>query len=158
MGSCEDRAYDQHFVIDGPVVKLAGCIHDHQNDDLHRWTEAHNKWSTAEAKEILGAGSRAHCNEKKRLPPSLTGDERMRKRWYKEHLYYKLPLLIRPFFFFTYSYFFRLGFLDGRAGFVYHFLQAFWFRFIVDAKIWAAKRKRGGNHRSIHKLVNFRIR
>jgi len=29
-----------------------------------------------------------------------------------------------------------LGFLDGRAGFVFHFLQGFWYRLIIDAKIY----------------------
>lgn len=32
-------------------------------------------------------------------------------------------------------YFVRLGFLDGRKGFVYHALQGFWYRFLVGAKI-----------------------
>ena len=45
------------------------------------------------------------------------------------------PLLWRCFAFFFYSYFLRLGFLDGRAGLIYHVLQSFWFRFLVDAKI-----------------------
>jgi hypothetical protein len=33
-------------------------------------------------------------------------------------------------------YFILLGFLDGRAGFVFHFLQGFWYRLIIDAKIY----------------------
>lgn len=46
-----------------------------------------------------------------------------------------LPLYVRPFIYSLYRYFLRLGFLDGATGFVYHFLQAFWFRLIVDMKI-----------------------
>jgi hypothetical protein len=59
----------------------------------------------------------------------------MKKRWLKNNVWYRSPLLVRPFFYFFYSYFLRLGFLDGKVGLVYHLLQAFWFRFLVDAKI-----------------------
>ena len=59
----------------------------------------------------------------------------MKKRWFKNHVWYKMPLLVRPLLLFFYSYCLRLGFLDGKAGLIYHVLQAFWFRFLVDAKI-----------------------
>jgi hypothetical protein len=42
--------------------------------------------------------------------------------------------LLRSFIFFIYSYFFLLGFLDGKVGLIYHVLQAFWFRFLTDSK------------------------
>jgi hypothetical protein len=29
----------------------------------------------------------------------------------------------------------RLGFLDGKEGFIFHFLQALWFRLLVDIKL-----------------------
>jgi hypothetical protein len=34
-----------------------------------------------------------------------------------------------------YRYIAQLGFLDGREGAIYHFLQGFWYRFLVGAKI-----------------------
>ena len=37
--------------------------------------------------------------------------------------------------------------MDGRAGFVFHFLQGFWYRMIVDAKLYEYqidKLSRGG--------------
>ena len=45
------------------------------------------------------------------------------------------PLYLRPFLYFIYRYFILLGFLDGKQGFVFHFLQAFWFRLLVDINI-----------------------
>ena len=36
-------------------------------------------------------------------------------------------------------YFLQLGFHDGRAGFVFHFLQGFWYRVLVDAKLMEAE-------------------
>jgi glycosyltransferase involved in cell wall biosynthesis len=154
VGRCEDRFYDQHFVMDGPSSKLSGFIHDRQNVDVHRWTDAHNKWSLAEALEVSSIELENHCQAKRRLKPSLAGDERMKKRWYKQHVYYKLPLLVRPFMLFVYSYFIRLGFLDGKAGFVYHILQVFWFRFLVDAKIWSMKKSSQGHFGGSQKVCN----
>jgi hypothetical protein len=46
-----------------------------------------------------------------------------------------LPLFVRPFLYFGYRYFWKLGVLDGANGFLFHFLQAFWFRLLVDVKL-----------------------
>ena len=39
-------------------------------------------------------------------------------------------------FYWCYRHFIRLGFLDGTAGFVFHFLQGWWYRALVDAKLY----------------------
>jgi glycosyltransferase involved in cell wall biosynthesis len=130
-GRCEDRLYDQHFVCDGPTQKLKGVLLDRQNIDLERWTATHNRWSTMEAIE----GTSIRTDRSGQLKESLFGDRRERKRWIKNRLWYRAPLFLRTYIFFFYSYILKLGFLDGRVGLVYHTLQAFWFRFLVDAKI-----------------------
>ena len=40
-----------------------------------------------------------------------------------------------PLLYFLYRYIFLLGFLDGRVGLIYHFLQGFWYRFLVESKL-----------------------
>ena len=133
-GRCEDRLYDQHFLVPGATRRLDGLLIDLQLVSLEKWTAAHNRWSTAEALEV--ARSQAQGGRHGRtLSASLRGDIRMKKRWLKNNIWYRSPLLLRPLAFFLYSYFIRLGFLDGKNGLIYHFLQAFWFRFLVDAKI-----------------------
>jgi hypothetical protein len=57
------------------------------------------------------------------------------KRWLKRKLYDPLPLWGGPLLYFSSRYFFQLGFLDGLQGLIYHFLQGFWYRFLVGAKI-----------------------
>jgi hypothetical protein len=52
-----------------------------------------------------------------------------------------LPLFFRAFLYFLYRYFIRFGFLDGLRGLIWHFLQGFWYRLLVDAKIFMVKRK-----------------
>jgi hypothetical protein len=39
-----------------------------------------------------------------------------------------------------------LGFLDGKEGLIFHFLQGFWHQFLIDAKIYEAKRKNSINN------------
>jgi len=134
-GACENRLYDQHFVMDGPTGRLTGVMHDLQLVSIERWTASHNRWSSAEAQEILQAEEADN-----QLTASLAGDPRQRKRWLKNRLYYRAPPLIRPFLFFFYNYVIKLGVLDGRVGFIYHVLHAFWFRFLVDAKLHELRR------------------
>ena len=134
-GFCEHRLYDQHFVVPGKTSKLDGLLLDLQLTTLEKWTAAHNRWSTAEALEATRQVTFADEDQAQRLPADLRGDIRMKKRWLKNNVWYRAPLLARPLAFFFYSYILRFGFLDGKVGLVYHFLQAFWFRFLVDAKI-----------------------
>lgn len=130
-GYCEERWYDQHFVVPGPTQRLAGLLLDLQAVTLEQWTQSHNRWSSAEARQIL-----EHTRQESQLPARLwTSDIRMRKRWWKNKVYYGVPPLLRAFLLFFYSYIIRLGFLDGKIGFIYHVLQVFWFRFLVDAKV-----------------------
>lgn len=134
-GRCEDRLYDQHYVKEGPSGSLKGDLLDLQITSVEAWTASHNRWSTAEAEEVWNRHLSPGADQGDTLQASLTGDSRMRKRWLKNKLWYRLPLLGRPFIFFFYSYVIKLGFLDGKVGLVYHLLQAFWFRFLVDAKL-----------------------
>jgi hypothetical protein len=68
------------------------------------------------------------------------------KRWLREK-YYRLPLFIRPFLYFFYRYFFRLGVLDGKEGLIFHVLQGFWYRFLVDAKIYEYRKRLKDTHK-----------
>ena len=60
--------------------------------------------------------------------------------------YARLPLFVRPVAYFLYRYVVRLGVLDGRAGLVFHTLQGFWFRFLVDALILERRLRRKDGH------------
>lgn len=141
-GQCEDRLYDQHFVMDQPAGKLKGDLLDLQLTTLEAWTAAHNRWSTAEANEVFQKSKPTEEDSKNVLKESLTGDSRMRKRWIKNKIWYGLPLLARPYLFFFYSYVLKFGFLDGKEGLIYHTLQSFWFRFLVDAKLYEKRSPR----------------
>jgi hypothetical protein len=46
-----------------------------------------------------------------------------------------MPAYVRPLGYFFYRYILRLGFLDGKQGFIFHFMQAWWYRLLVDINI-----------------------
>ena len=138
-GRCENRLYDQHFVVDGPVGRLHHDYIDVLTDDLSRWVERHNRWASLEAAEL--ASKAAGSGE---VEAKLFGSPIERKRWLRYRLYRNAPLFVRPFLLFVVDYVFRLGFLDGRPGLVFHVLQRFWFRFLVDAKLYELRFREAG--------------
>ena len=76
------------------------------------------------------------------IDKDLFGEKPERTRWLKLNLYNKAPLFFRCFGYFIYRYIFRLGFLDGKEGLIFHVLQGFWYRFLIDSLIYENKKKR----------------
>jgi glycosyltransferase involved in cell wall biosynthesis len=129
-GRCEDRLYDQHFVVDGAVQKLAGDLIDVLTTNLVTFSQRHVRWAALEATEQEVAAEGAG-----RLRGKLTsGNPILVRRRFRE-AYDRMPILVRPVLYFLYRYVVRWGFLDGREGLVFHVLQGFWYRFLVDAMI-----------------------
>ncbi|MHB8624645.1 MAG: glycosyltransferase family 2 protein [Aggregatilineales bacterium] len=133
-GACEDRLYDQHFIVEGPLIQVKGDLVDVITTDLDRWIMRHVRWAGLEAQEQLNKAGKQESKQTVRA--HLTGTPIEHKRWLRKSIYERMPLFIRVFAYFTYRYVLRLGFLDGVQGLVFHFLQGFWYRFYIDAKIW----------------------
>jgi len=134
VGRCENRKYDQHFMLvgEGTTGQLSGEMIDDIAMSLSEWTARHNRWADGEVAEMEEAQS---GNSAGRLVADAKGNPAQRKRALRQK-YNNLPLFVRPFALFAYRYFFKLGFLDGTEGFIFWTLQTFWFRFLIDAKIW----------------------
>lgn len=131
---CEDRLYDQHFVTATATRRLPGWLDDLNVGSLSEWTARHNRWSTLEAQELTRPGDATA----RQVAVRLSADPRERRRLYKG-VYYRAPRLLRALALFAYRYIGQLGFLDGRRGFIYCALWAFWFRLLVDAKLIEAE-------------------
>ena len=134
-GRCEEREYDQHFQCSGPVHNLRGMMIDDMRMSVAEWTARHNRWADAEVREAMRKRPAA---EGERIVGRLGGTKIETKR-YLRSMYDDAPLFVRPFGLWIYRYFLRLGFLDGREGLIFWTLQAFWFRFLIDAKIFEAR-------------------
>lgn len=148
-GACENRWMDEHITLtDGTTETIdKGEQVDANLNDLSWWTEKHNGYATREMVDMLMLeyGMDDEANE---IEPKLLGTEPERKRWLKIK-YVKSPLFVRPFLNFCLRYILRAGFLDGKEGLMWHFLQGFWYRFLVDAKIWETKRRFGNDPEKI---------
>ena len=132
----EEREMDEHIVLlEGRADKLKHDFIDDNQKNLESWISKHNNFSTREARERIKKASDSEYQT------SGMEGQVMRKRWLKERLYLKLPLFYRAFLYFTYRYVFRLGFLDGKEGLVFHFLQGCWHQFLIDAKIYESRKK-----------------
>ena len=139
-GRCEDRLYDQHFIVRGSVGRLHNDYIDVITSDLGTFIARHNRWAELEAQQILAARGAA-IPQPGIVAARLTGTAIERRRFLRIRVYQRFPLFLRPFLFWIYGYIFRLGFLDGIEGLIFHTLQRFWFRFLIDAKLWELTRK-----------------
>ncbi len=134
-GICEDRLYDQHFLVQGKVGLLKHDYSDVITSDLTIWTLRHARWAELEAREIVGPP-----NLHQRVSPDPRGNPIEKRRWLRTAIYLRQPLFFRAFLYWFYRYFIRLGFLDGKEGLIFHFLQGFWYRFLIDAKLYEAQK------------------
>ncbi|MBB4122706.1 glycosyltransferase family 2 protein [Martelella radicis] len=142
-GRIENRWMDEHIIVwGGQTVTFKHAFSDHNLNDLTFFTEKHNKYATREAVDVLNQRYGLFAREE------LGRDDGSRqagiKRFIKEDIYNRLPFWCGPLGYFLYRYFIQLGFLDGKEGLIYHFLQGFWYRFLVGAKALEFDRALGG--------------
>ncbi|WP_379093610.1 glycosyltransferase family 2 protein [Pedobacter sp. UC225_65] len=125
---------DHRFVVPGQTeVWKKGHITEEnlKENKISFWIAKHNRYSDLTAQEEV---ERLGNLRNQTVQPKFWGSPDERIAWLKK-MWWKMPLGLRPFLYFTYRLFFRLGILDGSNGILFHFLQGFWFRLIVDVKI-----------------------
>jgi glycosyltransferase involved in cell wall biosynthesis len=135
QGRIEQRWMDEHVIVSGGgTVTFDGGFADHNLSDLTFFTDKHNTYATREAVDILNRRYRLFDVDEGLSAKSASMQASL-KRAIKEKVYNRLPFWMGSFGYFTCRYFLQLGFLDGREGLIYHFLQGFWYRFLVGAKV-----------------------
>ena len=139
-GRIENRWMDEHIVIwGGRTVTFKGGFADHNLNDLTFFTDKHNKYATREAIEILNQRLNFYPRDHS-VTTESTSLQTAAKFFIKEHIYNHIPFTISALMYFIWRYIFQLGFLDGRSGLIYHFLQGYWYRFLVGAKVMELER------------------
>ncbi|MDA8940073.1 glycosyltransferase family 2 protein [Pseudoalteromonas marina] len=135
LGKIESRWMDEHITLEhGNTVLMQGQLLHNNLNTHHWWTEKHNNYANREMVDILV--------KKYELLEIDVGVQKTdnfsakAKRVIKERIYNNLPLFLRPTLYFFYRYVLFLGFLDGKAGFAYHFFQAYWYRSLVDVRVY----------------------
>jgi glycosyltransferase involved in cell wall biosynthesis len=135
QGRIEDRWMDEHMVVwGGRTINFQGGFADHNLNDLTFFTQKHNKYATREAIDALNQKLGLFPRDEALNTESASWQASF-KRWGKERVYNRIPFTVSTTLYFLWRYIFQLGFLDGREGLVYHFLQGWWYRFLVGAKI-----------------------
>jgi hypothetical protein len=154
-GRSELRWMDEHIQIESGIIKdLNVRFADNNLNNIGWWTTKHNGYSIREAIDLLDVEYNLLGNNHQ-----TNLDEQAIKKRNLKLKYAKSPLFLRAFIYFAYRYFFKLGFLDGKEGFLWNFLQGWWYRTLVDAKVFEIKKQCGTDTEKIKQYIkqNYNI-
>ena len=128
----ENRLMDEHLKVDeGEIRRLKNKFFDDNRRPLSHFIAKHDQYALREAATMLIAkyNLAGDCNPDSSLATTAKTKRRQKSR------YARMPRYWRAAAYFCYRYFLRLGFLDGKEGFLWDFMQGWWYRTLVDAKI-----------------------
>jgi glycosyltransferase involved in cell wall biosynthesis len=129
-GRFEDRLVHERVVLSGSAGYLRNDLIHEDHRPIAAYVARLNRYSTLEAEEMLGLND---SQDRLRVPSSFRGDWAARRRALKERVWYRMPF--RAAIRFTWTMTVRLGFLDGRAGFIFTSL-ACWNEWLAAAKLY----------------------
>lgn len=148
----EVRMMDEHIQLkEGEAIELKNEFADDNLNNLSWWTQKHIGYAIREATDLLDMEFDLTGSAKNDETIKLSSQALKKRR--RKHGYAKKPLFWRSFAYFIYRYFFKLGFLEGKEGFLWHFLQGWWYRTLVDAKVYEIKRKSEGDPERIKAIL-----
>ncbi len=124
----------EYAVVDGKTGKLKSDMIHKDLKPVSVWIDKHNRISErAREQYFIEKGGKSSIIDKMNSASQIEGGTR--KHLIKEKIWDKIPLTLRAFVIFVYTYVFMLGFLDGIEGFYYHALQSFWYRLLIAVKV-----------------------
>ena len=125
-GKIEDRHMDEHIVLkSGRIIEMSNDSLHFDFKSLEFFVNKHNWYSSREVLDYFEHKKNAHPRQELDF-----------KTWFKMSIYYRLPMGMRSHLYYLYRYYLLRGFMDGKEGKIYAFLQAYWYRYLVDAKIY----------------------
>lgn len=151
-GICEQRLMDEHIqLLEGRAVEFEHDFCDHNLNDLSWFCHKHVNYAIREAVDLLDIEldltGAAETDENKQISAQALS-KRMKK-----HKYAQQPLFWRSFAYFCYRYFLKGACLDGKIGFIWTFLQGWWYRTLVDAKVFEIKQTCGTDKERIKRYL-----
>jgi glycosyltransferase involved in cell wall biosynthesis len=159
---CEQRWMDEYMqLLEGTSVEFEHDFVDHNLNNLSCFVSKHNGYAIREAIDLLDVELQLIKSANNSVSVDNSGEafgiQAVIKRK-KKLRYARQPLFWRSFAYFVYRYFFRLGFLEGKEGFLWHFLQGWWYRTLVDAKIYEIKKACGTDKERIKEYIRREYR
>lgn len=150
-GRYEQRIMDEHIVISsGQIIELEYDFCDHNLNNLSWFCNKHIDYAIREAAEMIST-ELYNLSEKRANNYTLSGQASEKRK--KKNSYLRKPLFWRSFAYFLYRYFWKGAWRDGKEGFLFNFLQGWWYRTLVDAKIFEIKKKCGDDPEKIKELL-----
>jgi glycosyltransferase involved in cell wall biosynthesis len=139
VGHIEQRWMDERIVTTHGVHHRlqGGDLVDENLKDITWWTDKHNSYATKHMIDFISLEQPLFPVDA-RIQADVNGTAKW-KRFLRNIVYGGAPLYLRAVLYFFQRYFLRLGFLDGRNGFAWHFLQGFWLFVLMDAKVDEAR-------------------
>ncbi len=152
-GRCEQRLMDEHIQIsDGDNIVFKNDFCDHNLNNLSWFCHKHVNYAVREAADLIdieiGLTGAAEADEGRVINSQAEAKRR------KKHSYARKPLFWRSFAYFLYRYFVKGGWRDGKEGFIFTFIQGWWYRTLVDAKVYEIKKKCGNNPEKIKEVLD----
>ena len=153
-GRIEQRWMDEHIVLpqDAKTVVVKEHLVDDNLKGITFWINKHNSYASREMVDLLN--NKYGFFEKDESLTKVDDPQAKWKRLMKDKVYSRLPVGLRAVTYFFYRYFFRLGFLDGVKGFLWHFMQGLWYRLLVDIKIMEIEERCSGDVEKIKILLH----
>lgn len=149
-GRYEQRMMDEHIVLlDGNAIEFENDFCDHNLNNISWFCKKHVDYAVREAVEMLDAelNLSGHSQDES----AFTNQAKEKRR--KKESYSKKPLFWRSFAYFLYRYFLKGAWRDGKEGFIFTFIQGWWYRTLVDAKILEIKKACGNDKEKIRRHI-----
>lgn len=122
-----EREINEEYYTNGEIGLLEGhLIHYPFNKGISYWLERHNRYSSMEAVRL-----REELDAPVVWRNFLSSDPMLKRKTFKA-LAYRMPF--RPLLTFCFLYFFKLGFLDGKAGFHFSIMRSI-YEYMISLKM-----------------------
>jgi glycosyltransferase involved in cell wall biosynthesis len=153
-GELDPEETDTRVYVKGLVGRLRSPIieENRKEDEILFYLQKHLRYADVFAREEL---QRREAGFRWKQQPRLFGTPDQRVLWLKQ-LFFVLPLYVRPFIYFFYRYVILLGFLDGKQGAIFHFMQAFWFRLVWDIRLEELKKEAAPESDKLQFVATYR--
>ncbi|AFZ19192.1 glycosyltransferase family 2 protein [Allocoleopsis franciscana] len=132
-----DNEVHEHVILSGVSGYLKNDMLHIDFRDIYHWLERHNRYSNWEARVYLNLLNSK--DESGTIGASLLGDAVQRKRFLKK-LWVRLPF--KPTLRFVLFYIIQLGFLDGKAGYIYGRLLS-QYEYQIGVKVYELQKFKG---------------
>ncbi|MCM1142196.1 MAG: glycosyltransferase family 2 protein, partial [Muribaculum sp.] len=149
-GRYEQRMMDEHIVLShGSTIEFDNDFCDHNLNNISWFCKKHINYAVREAAEMLDIELNLSGHNKN----ADVFTNQAREKHIKKQRYARQPLFWRSFAYFLYRYFLKGAWRDGKEGFIFTFIQGWWYRTLVDAKIYEIKQKCGNDISKVKLLL-----